>query len=71
MNEIVENTTPVLECPAPKELTFIDHAVNWIMTLPAIDADRFVDDIGMDSVLILYKYFPDHPMIKEMLKSRI
>lgn len=71
MNEMVENTASVLECPAPKELTFVDLAVNWIMTLPAEDADRFVDDIGMDSVLILYKYFPDHPMIKDMLKARI
>lgn len=67
------NETEVIstDCPSPRELTFIEHAEKWIMSLPQDDADKFIYGLNMEAILVLFKYFPDHHMIKELLRSRI
>lgn len=66
-----ENEVISTDCPPPRELTFIEHAEQWIMSLPQDDADKFIYGLNIEAILVLFKYFPDNQLIKDVLRSRI
>lgn len=65
-----ENVQPT-DAPKPKELNFMDQAEQWLESLPLEDSDKFIDGLGLESILVLFKYFPDNPLIKEILQEKI
>ena len=67
ITDIVQST----ECPPPRELNFIDYAQEWLMTLPSEDADKFLHGLSLDAALVLFKYFPDNALVKEVLQAKI
>ena len=71
INDEIELSEAKEECPPPRELTFMEHAENWLQSLPKEDANKFLYGLEIEAVLILFKYFPDHELIKELLRARI
>jgi hypothetical protein len=59
------------ECPPPRELNFIEHALDWLESISQEDANKFLNGITLDSALVLYKHFPDNQLVKEVLQSKI
>lgn len=59
------------ECPAPRELTFMEHAALWYNSLSDEDADKFIAGLSLDAVLILFKSFPDNETIRSLLQSKL
>lgn len=49
---------------------FIDAAERWFRTLPADEAQRFLQGISVQALLVLFKYFPDKEIIQNVLKLR-
>lgn len=52
------------------KIDFIDSAEEWFKSLPAEEAQRFVQGISTQSLLILFKYFPNKEVIQTFLKLR-
>jgi len=65
MSEITE------QCPSPNQISFIDHALQWLDSISHEDANKFLNGITLDSALVLYKHFPDNQLVKEVLQSKI
>ena len=59
------------ECPAPRELTLMEHAADWYNSLSEEDADRFIGGVSLEAVLVLFKSFPDNDVIKSLLHSKL
>jgi len=53
-----------------QENDFIDAAEKWFRSLPAEEAQRFLQGISLQSLLILFKHFPDKEIIQTVLKLR-
>lgn len=74
MSDEVSETPQVTEpCPKPAdgEVAFIDHALNWLGSISQHDANRFLNGITIDAALVLFKYFPDNQLVKEVLQSKV
>lgn len=69
--ENVERVEIVEQCPPPRELTFIDHALVWLESITEDDANKFLNGISLNAALVLYKHFPDNELVKEVLQSKI
>ncbi len=72
-DETSENPTVTEPCPKPEEaeVTFIDHALNWLGSISQHDANRFLNGLTVDAALVLFKYFPDNQLVKEVLQSKV
>lgn len=53
-----------------QEYDFIENAEKWFRSLPADEAQRFLQGISTQSLLILFKHFPDKEIIQAVLKLR-
>ena len=58
-------------CPPPKDLNLIDHAMIWLNSISQEDANKFIGGMNLNSILVLYKHFPDNEIVKQVLQSRI
>lgn len=70
MSETLDISQPTV-CPPPKDMSFIDHAEQWLMNLPSDDADKFLHGLSLDAALVLFKNFPDNNLVKQVLQSKI
>ncbi len=53
-----------------EENDFIESAEKWFRSLPPEEAQRFLQGISTQSLLILFKYFPDKEIVQTVLKLR-
>lgn len=53
-----------------QEYDFIENAEKWFRSLPPEEAQRFLQGISTQSLLILFKHFPDKEIIQAVLKLR-
>lgn len=49
---------------------FIEAAEKWFRSLPPEEAQRFLQGISTQSLLILFKHFPQKEIIQTVLKLR-
>lgn len=70
-SEMSGNSSITKECPAPIELTFMDHASNWYESLTDDDANKLINGISLPAMLVLFKHFPDNEVIKSLLHSKL
>jgi hypothetical protein len=75
MSDEISESKPIVTEPCPKpievELSFMDHALNWLETISEDDANRFLNGITIDAALVLFKHFPDNQLVKEVLHSKV
>ncbi len=53
-----------------EDYDFIDNAEKWFRTLPVEESNRFLQGISVQSLLILFKHFPDKEIIQSVLKLK-
>lgn len=52
-------------------MDFMDHALNWFNSLPDSDADKLINGISLEAMLVLFKHFPANEVVKEYLHSKL
>lgn len=50
---------------------FLNGMQEWIETLSEEEYAKFFGGIGIQTLLVLFKHFPDNEMIKELLRDKI
>lgn len=49
---------------------FLVEMEKWVDSLSEEDSNKFLDGIGMQTLLVLFKHFPDNEMIKELIREK-